>query len=300
MPQASRQQIADFLETLWDFYARSGRHDLPWRQAGPDGVLDPYKVMVSELMLQQTQVPRVIPKYHEFLERFPTVHDLAAAELGDVLRTWQGLGYNRRAKFLWQAAQAIDVQGRFPDTLEGLVALPGIGPNTAGAILAYAYGRPVVFIETNVRTVYLYHFFPGETDVTDKAITELLTQTLFGEEGKEQPDKMSHLFAGARRKTAGLSPVEQPRDFYWALMDYGSHLKATVGNPNRASKHYAKQSAFHGSRRQVRGQVIRLLGIQAMPWDELRVAVADDRLEGVLHDLVAEGMVHEHSGIYFL
>ena len=270
----NRQQRVGFLEALWDYYGRHARTDLPWRQPGPDGNFDPYKIMVSELMLQQTQVGRVIPKYHAFLAAFPTVQALAAAELGDVLREWQGLGYNRRAKFLWQAArQIVDTGNYFPDTPEGLVALPGVGKNTAGAIAAYAYSQPVVFIETNVRSVYLHHFFADRTDVADKEILSLVEQTL------------DH---------------EQPREFYWALMDYGSYLKTTVGNPNKASKHYTKQSAFHGSRRQVRGQVIRELGAGPHTFTQLQTAIPDVRLEGVLHDLTVEGMVRHTGGTYRL
>lgn len=270
----NRQQTADFLEVLWDFYAHQARTNLPWRTPAPDGSFDPYQIMVSELMLQQTQVTRVIPKYHAFLETFPTVQALASAELGDVLRTWQGLGYNRRAKFLWQAArQIVDSGSRFPRLLSDLVALPGVGKNTAGAIAAYAYNEPVAFVETNVRSVYLHHFFADRTDVSDKEILSLVEQTL---------------------------DYEHPREFYWALMDYGSHLKATVGNPNKASKHYTKQSMFHGSRRQVRGQVIRQLGEGPRTSVQLALDISDERLEDVLRDLVAEGMVKEAGGVYSL
>jgi len=265
----SHQAQEVFRETLWDYYRAHGRHDLPWRQTE-----DPYAVMVSELMLQQTQVPRVLPKYHEFLEQFPTVHALAVSDLGVVLRAWQGLGYNRRAKFLWQAARRIvDDCNHFPDTSAGLVALPGIGPNTAGAILAYAFNQPIVFIETNVRTVYIHHFFADRTDISDREILNLVEQTL---------DR------------------ENPREFYWALMDYGTHLKATVGNANKASKHYVKQSRFHGSRRQIRGAVIRELGAQPHTAVSLRTLITDDRLQGVLDDLVREDMVYLRDGKYHL
>jgi len=272
--ELSGHERAAFLEALWDFYAHSGRGNLPWRQAEVDGSFDPYKVMVSELMLQQTQVPRVIPKYHAFLQRFPTAVKLAEADLGDVLREWQGLGYNRRAKFLWQAAQTVAKLGHFPDTAAELVQLPGIGPNTAGAILAYAHNQPVVFVETNVRTVYIHHFFGDREGINDKEIIHLLEQTL------------DH---------------ENAREFYWALMDYGSHLKATIGNLNKASKHYAKQSKFQGSRRQVRGQVIRLLGSKHYSLAELQTAIPDGRLAAVLGDLVQEGLIRQaKDGTYVL
>lgn len=270
--QIDEQQRNEFLEVLWRFYDQNGR-DLPWRRPDQDGTFDLYKIMVSELMLQQTQVPRVIPKYEAFLSRFPDIRTLATADLGDVLRAWQGLGYNRRAKFLWQAAQAIQNEGVAPDTQHALTELPGIGTNTAGAILVYTYNRPALFIETNVRAVYIHHFFADRIDVTDKEIMSLLEQTI------------NH---------------EHPREFYWALMDYGSHLKATIGNPNRMSKHYVKQSVFEGSRRQVRGHILRLLGQKEHSLRDLQIAIADDRVESVLGDLLAEGLVRMRDGVYVL
>ncbi|MBX6334506.1 A/G-specific adenine glycosylase, partial [Candidatus Saccharibacteria bacterium] len=196
--------VQQFQQTVWEYYRAHGRHGLPWRQCEPDGTLDPYKVLVSEIMLQQTQVPRVIPKFEAFIRQFTTVQALAAAPLSDVLKAWNGLGYNRRAKFLWQAAGMIvsDFGGRVPEAVSDLVKLPGIGHNTAGAVAAYSYNRPVVFIETNIRTVFIYHFFATEQQVADKAIADLVAKTL--------PDNV--------------------RDWYWALMDYGTHLKQTVGN----------------------------------------------------------------------
>jgi len=254
---------------VWTYYRNNGRHDLPWRQD-----TDPYKVLVSELMLQQTQVSRVVPKFEVFVRQFPTIQDLAVAPLADVLKAWNGLGYNRRAKFLWQAAGAVvrDFGGQLPKTQAELVRLPGVGPNTAGAILAYAYNAPVVFVETNIRTVFIYHFFVGQQQVSDKSITDLVAQTL--------PDN--------------------PRAWFWALMDYGTYLKQTTGNLNKLSKHYSKQSAFHGSRRQIRGQVLRELSGGTRTNGELSAAIADERLEGVLEDLAREGLIQQTRGSYKL
>lgn len=271
--ELSNQQRQEFSEVLWDHYARAGRSNLPWRQPDSDGSFDPYKIMVSELMLQQTQVARVVPKYHEFLALFPTTEALAKAELGDVLRAWQGLGYNRRAKFLWQAAEQIMQLDHFPIELTELVKLPGIGANTAGAILAYAFNQPVVFVETNVRTVYIHHFFKDQTDIADKEILQLVGKTL---------DR------------------ENVREFYWALMDYGSYLKSTIGNMNKASKHYTKQSAFEGSRRQVRGQVLRELGVTSKTLEELQMTIQDQRLKAVLAELTDEGLIQQNSGRFSL
>jgi A/G-specific adenine glycosylase len=269
----TQHQITLFQEDLWEHYALHGRPDLPWRLHEPSGSFDPYKILVSEMMLQQTQVARVIPKYLEFLQRFPDIFSLADANLGDVLRMWQGLGYNRRAKFLWQAAQEIVGQEEFPRTQSELVKLPGIGPNTAGAILAYGFNSPAVFIETNVRTVFLHHFFVQQENVPDKDIIELVKQTL---------------------------DLEHPREFYWALMDYGSYLKATIGNLNQASKHYVKQSKFQGSKRQLRGQIIRLLGNAPMTEREMIAQVSDERLADVLRELSAEGLIRENQGKFSL
>ncbi len=293
----SHQEIENFQEVIWDYYAKHGRTTLQWRLPEPDDSFDPYKIMVSELMLQQTQVARVIPKYEAFLESFPNVQSLAAATLGDVLRTWQGLGYNRRAKFLWMAAAAITKMDTFPKSLEALVKLPGIGKNTAGAILAYAFNQPVVFIETNIRTVYIHHFFPNENEVTDKQIVELVEQTLPHDEEKEHPESRIHFDPGAMRKTVGLSHY---REWYWALMDYGSYLKQTIGNPNKASKHFAKQSTFHGSKRQIRGHIIRLLGTGRYSFEELQKTIRDERLKAVLVELVNERLIKERSGTYSL
>jgi A/G-specific adenine glycosylase len=239
---------------------------LAWRQPEADGTFDPYKIWVSELMLQQTQVGRVIPKYVAFLHDFPTLEKLASAPLSEVLIAWQGLGYNRRAKFLWQAAQEIvrNGEGVFPSTLAGLMALPGIGQNTAGAILAYAFNRPAIFVETNIRTVYFHHFFQDREAVSDKEITELLEQTI---------DK------------------QNPREFYWALMDYGTYLKQQGHGKISRSRHYKKQSAFEGSVRQIRGRVLRALAKRPHTGPELLALLDDSRAPAVLTQLQQEKLI---------
>jgi A/G-specific adenine glycosylase len=267
-------RVAEFQHTVWAYYATHGRHDLPWRLAGPDGTFDPYRILVSEIMLQQTQVPRVLPKFLAFTTQYPTFAALAAPPIGDVLKAWSGLGYNRRAKFLWQTAQAVcnEYGGILPDTQAALVKLPGIGVNTAGAVLAYAYNKPVVFIETNIRTVFIRHFFSGQQTVHDRDIADMVAATL--------PDN--------------------PREWYWALMDYGTHVKQTEGNLSKSSAHYAKQSAFHGSKRQLRGMVLKLLGERPMTEAELGRLITDERLAMVLNDLVAEQLITKHANYYQL
>jgi A/G-specific adenine glycosylase len=283
----STSEIVTFQKILTGFYYESGRHDMLWRKAGSGGHFDPYKIMVSELMLQQTQVDRVAPKYTAFLQAFPTVEDLAQATLGDVLTLWNGLGYNRRAKFIWQAAQVVvkEYEGQFPDTETDLQKLPGIGLNTAGAIMAYAYNQPVVFIETNIRAVIIHHFFKDKTGVPDKDIREVMEAIV--------P-------AGKNNKGRMQGSVLSPREFYWAMMDYGSYLKKTVGNTARASKHYVKQSTFQGSKRQLRGQVIRELTAGPLKLAELQARIDDERLQDILDALHAEGMISGRGDTYHL
>jgi A/G-specific adenine glycosylase len=218
-----------FRKIILDYWRRHGRHELPWRQTE-----NPYHILVSEIMLQQTQVDRVIPKYREFLAAFPTFRRLALASVADLLKVWQGLGYNRRALMLQRCAQGVtrDCRGRLPDTHEALCDLPGIGPYTAGAVLAFAFNKPHPMIETNIRRVYIHHYFTGKSDIEDSELLPIVERTL---------DRAN------------------PRRWYSALMDYGTVLAATMPNPNRRSKHYVKQSKFEGSDRQIRGAILKHL-----------------------------------------
>lgn len=285
-----------FQKTVWGFYHEHGRR-LPWRTAETDGQFDPYKILVSEIMLQQTQVPRVIPKYHEFLAKFPDVRALAMAPLGEVLSAWNGLGYNRRAKFLWLSAQTLvdDFGGELPTSREKLETLPGVGPNTSGAILTYAFNQPVAFVETNIRTVFIHHFFKGQTGVSDKEVLSLVEQTLPDEEGKERSERLAYPRSGVPRTTKNLAPY---RIWFWALMDYGSYLKQVVGNLNTTSKSYTKQSRFKDSRRQLRGRIIREL--VGGPVSRSSLAITDERLDTVLAELIAEGLIQKDGMRYSL
>lgn len=186
-------------------------------------------------MLQQTQVDRVIPYYRAFLKRFPTVRALAEAELQEVLRLWSGLGYNRRAKYLHEAAKTIvlTLKGRFPRSYEGLRALPGVGEYTARAVRTFAFNEPEVFIETNIRTVFMHIFYTDILQNNKMSDTELMPLVTAAAKG------------------------QNPREWYWALMDYGVHLKRHDLRLNSKSKHYTKQSKFEGSLRQVRGAILR-------------------------------------------
>ncbi len=251
----------EFQEIVW----QNGRElfrTMPWRDD-----TRPYYVLVSEIMLQQTQVHRVIPKFEAFIQAFPTIKDLAKASLEEVLVQWSGLGYNRRAKFLHEAAKTVvrEFDGELPSTSEALISLPGVGVNTAGAILAYSFDQPTVFIETNVRTVYFHHYFDDAGTVTDKQIYEIASKTV---------------------------DTEHPREWYWALMDYGSYLKSQGVGRNNKSHHYKKQAPLKGSIREVRGQIIKALAVSELNELDLRHAVAaDERFIGALASLEKEGLV---------
>lgn len=262
-----------FITTVWDFYSEHGRHDLPWRKTA-----DPYKILVSEMMLQQTQVQRVIPKYKEFLKVFPNTKQLAEASLGDVLRVWQGLGYNRRAKFLKQAAEAVikEHKGKWPKTFEKLRSLPGIGTYTAGAVMNFAYNQPIPLIETNIRTVYLHHFFHDKHGVPDSDVMPIIERTV------------DHT---------------RPREWHWALMDYGSYLKTTHGNASKRSKTYKKQSNFKISNRYVRGAILRVLSVQTFTYKQLvnqLSSISETRIKAALTSLRSEGIILLQNGKYQL
>lgn len=257
----SAKDITRFQKTILGYY-ESHKRDLPWRNTR-----DPYAIMVSEVMLQQTQAERAAPFFAAFMKKFPTPQALAQASTAEVLKSWQGLGYNRRALNLKRAAEIITNEhaGNFPATIETIDALPGVGPYTAGAIGAFAFGIPSAFIETNIRTVYLHFFFRGKTKVHDEALLKVVEQTL---------------------------PDRDVRGWYNALMDYGAMLKATVGNPNIYSKSYTRQSKFKGSRRELRGAILRL-ALQAgriTPKDflnhESEFSAAD-----IISELVKEGFL---------
>lgn len=268
------EKVDQFTEKLWAYYTDNAR-DLPWRHSENDGTFDPYKILVSELMLQQTQVARVVPKFLAFIAKYPDQRSVAQADLSEILKMWSGLGYNRRAKFLHEACIMIDREfiGVFPSNKEDLVRLPGVGMNTAGAIMAYAYNQPTLFIETNIRTVIIHHFFAGHEHITDAQIEKVLTIVL---------------------------DQSNPREFYWAMMDYGTHLKASIGNVNKQSKHYSKQSMFEGSVRQIRGRVLKRLAAGPQNFSQLMVTVEDTRLPKVLEKLEAEKLVSLKKEIYYL
>jgi A/G-specific adenine glycosylase len=262
MHEPSIRQIAEFREAVWAHYAQHGRQ-MPWRED-----TSPYKVLVSELMLQQTQVARVIPKFDAFIYTCPSFASLAEQPLSVVLGLWSGLGYNRRAKYLHQTACTVarDFNGQLPSIRAELESLPGIGKNTAGAILAYAFNEPAIFVETNIRTVLFHHLYPDAHDsVSDKELERLVELTL---------------------------DAEDPRQWYWAMMDYGSYLKKSAGGRLRTSRHYVKQAPLKGSVREMRGRILKSLLGGALQEQQLHELVyGDERFETALRALVAEGFI---------
>ena len=186
-------------------------------------------------MLQQTQVSRVLPKYREWIRVFPSWRALERAPFPKVLRAWQGLGYNRRARYLSDSAQFVveKYRGRLPNSPEELEKLPGIGRYSSRAILCFAFGKCEPFIETNIRRAIIHEFFPSsEKDIVDEKILEIL---------------------------ASLEPHKRKKDWYFALMDYGAGLKRHFPNPNQRGKSYVRQTRFEGSTRYVRAAIVKTL-----------------------------------------
>lgn len=248
-------ELTPELREFVQFVAQKGcelYRDLPWRRT-----YDPYAIWISEVMLQQTQVSRVDGRWQRWLERFPTVDALAAAAPSDVLEEWQGLGYNRRALSVHRAAQAIsEAGGVFPQDSKELAKLPGIGPATAAGIRAFAFNLHGVYLETNVRTVFLHELYPQAEGVPDSELIPLVELTC----------PASVVGATSTEDAAGVDEAEEafaaeltPRSWYYALLDYGAYLKKTIPNPSRRSKSHVKQSRFEGSHRQKRAELLRVL-----------------------------------------
>ena len=265
-------QVRAFQKKIYGHYNTQGR-DLPWRKK-----FNPYRVLVSEIMLQQTQVERVIEKFQEFLEVFPDFNALAHAPLPRLLGIWQGMGYNRRALALKALAQKVvaEHRGKLPWEPEKLITLPGIGPYTAGAIAAFAFNRPVVFMDTNIRRVYIHEFFHDRDDIHDDEILPFLEWTM---------------------------DAENPRKWYNALMDYGTMLKKEQVNPNRRSAHYSRQSPFENSNRQVRGRILSVL-VKEAPLTQAQIVLRSrmdlERVKKNLEQLAVEGFIKKNGGTYFI
>ena len=252
-------------------HASENPRSYPWRET-----CDPWEILVSEVMLQQTQTKRVASRFASFTARYPIPLALAESSVEELLGLWKGLGYNRRGLNLKRCAERIvsDHEGRVPNDQEALEALPGIGPYTASAVRAFAFSEPVVLIETNIRRLFLYVFFKDREDVHDR---EILIRI---EEALDRSD---------------------PKAWYAALMDLGSDLARHVENPNRKSRHYTKQSRFEGSDRQIRGRILDVLltgtkdesELTALPFERTRITAQLEALE-------REGFITPHEGVWRL
>lgn len=259
----SEKQLTQFKKVIWDYYATHKR-EFPWRN-----IENPYYIIVSEIMLQQTQTHRVIAKYEQFIAQFPTIHVLAQAQQANVIKAWQGLGYNRRALSLHKTAQKIVQEHKsiIPNCPTILQTFPGIGKATASSIAAFAYNKPTTFIETNIRAVFIYCFFANQSNITDEQLIPLVAAT--------------------------IDPIN-PREWYYALMDYGVMLKKNCINPSRLSKHHTKQSAFEGSDRQIRGMILKLLSQETvLNFEQFcdLIPREQQRIKCALDNLLKEGFI---------
>lgn len=284
--EVSEAELASFRQLVLE-QGRILWRDLPWRRT-----CDPYAIWISEVMLQQTQVRRVLGRWERWLERFPDAEALAEAPVADVLQEWQGMGYNRRALSLHEAAARISELGYFPQDAEELVALPGIGPTTAAGIRAFAFDLPGIYLDTNVRTVFLHELFPEDEAVPDRAIAPLVDESC--------------------PKTAE-NPEDDPRTWYYALLDFGAYLKRVTPNPSRRSASHTKQSKFEGSHRQKRAELLRLVlaageegisaseaakALSASEEAQGRAAVDARAAESILEELEKEGFCRKFLARY--
>lgn len=264
--------ISAFQEAIYTYYRQHARQ-FPWRRTN-----NPYHILVSEIMLQQTQTDRVLEKYESFLRAFPDFHSLAKAPLKEVMKIWQGLGYNRRALALKKMAQrvATEFRGDLPSRVEVWMSFPGIGRTTASAVVAFAFNKPTVFIETNIRRVFIHFFFQNQANIKDSEILPVVEKTLDN----------SH-----------------PREWYYALMDYGAMLKSKYENPNRKSAHYRKQARFQDSNRQIRGMILKaLITESAMSEAELvqRLKLSPARIKPNLIQLQKEGFIRNRGNRFLI
>ena len=269
----SPERLEEFSATVWE-RGRELYRDLPWRDAH-----DPYAILLSEVMLQQTQVSRVMGRWEQWLETFPTIADLASAPLPPVLELWQGMGYNRRALNLKRCAEEVVAMhdGVVPSDKKALLALPGIGPSTSAGVRIFAFRQPDMYLETNVRAVFIHELFPGRESVADKELVSLVEAT--------------------------CPQDARVRAWYYALLDYGAYLKKTMPNPTRRSKHYTRQSKFEGSHRQKRAYLLRRVIDDALSTEDLARDLAQserasgrqepsvEEVRAILDELEREGFV---------
>ncbi|MFX1419882.1 MAG: A/G-specific adenine glycosylase [Promethearchaeota archaeon] len=260
----SSEVIDLFQKIIYKFY-KTHQRKFPFREK-----ITPYNVLVSEIMLQQTQTGRVSEKFINFTKKFRDFFSLSLASVEEVLKEWKGLGYNRRAIALKKIAEIVinEYNGKLPDSIDELKKLPQIGVNTASSIIAFAFNKPTTFIETNIRRVYIYFFFAYEKRVKDKEILPIIQKTIDN---------------------------NNPRKWYYAIMDYGTMLKKTHPELRTRSAHYRKQAPFKGSIRQIRGKLLEIL-IKEGPTEISKIqqilkVYNDDRFIIILDQLKKEGFI---------
>ncbi|OGZ72410.1 MAG: hypothetical protein A2908_03135 [Candidatus Staskawiczbacteria bacterium RIFCSPLOWO2_01_FULL_38_12b] len=299
----SNNDIKKFQKTVWDFYKKNKR-DFPWRQTQ-----NPYHILVSEIMLQQTQADRVVRYFENWIKRFPDFTSLAQATFSQMYPFWQGLGYNRRALALKRTAEKTvkEFGGKLPTNITALEQFPGIGPYTARAVSIFSFNTPVACIETNIRRVFIHHFFPSPAGVRINA------------DSNADLRRYEKIDDKAIMKLAELAlDKKNPREWHWALMDYGAYLKSHPPgggpNPNRRHKNYSIQSKFEGSLRQIRGATLRILSGESMTTNELikRLKKAlrpssgqatnqtEERIKKVIAILEKEGLIEQSKKVYSL
>ena len=265
------KSIIAFQKHIYLGFDRFGR-TFSWRKT-----TEPYQIVVSEIMLQQTQTNRVEGKFEHFIEVLPDFHALACAPLSLVLSLWQGLGYNRRAKALHAIAKKIvhEFNGKLPANQDILQTFPGIGKATAASICSFAFNMPVVFIETNIRSVFIYFFFRDvEEKIKDSMLMPLVAQTL---------------------------DTHNSRMWYYALTDYGVALKKAYPQLNTKSAHYTRQSCFEGSCRQIRGKILReTLAHKSLSRKYIInvIGAGDCRVSRILDQLIREGFIKKKGNTF--
>lgn len=267
----ARCGVTFFQSQILHWYKKNKRDDLPWRYTNNRHV-SAYEILISEIMLQQTQVSRVLDKFPKFLHAFPTINHLAEAPLKNVLKEWQGMGYNRRALYLQQCAQKIimEFDGHIPSDAVLLKTLPGIGPYTAGAVSCFAFNTQSIFLDTNIRKFFIYHFFTRACNA-----------------GKKISD--AEILPIAER----LFYKKNPRIWNYALMDYGALVLSGKPELLSTAKNYHKQSPFLGSNRFFRSQIVQyLLKHKQASFDELQQTSPRD-ISLILTSLSKEGLIHE-------
>lgn len=261
MQEIAQNKINNFHSKLFSWFSEN-KKDYPWRKT-----TDPYHIMVSEFMLQQTQTSRVVPKYLSFLDKFPTLESLANADNRDVLELWSGLGYNRRAIWLKEASQKILSLGSFPKDPKELKKIKGIGDYTSRAIIIFAYNENIATVDTNIRRIFIVEGFATE-ETKQKELFEVAEQLL---------------------------PKNNSREYHSALMDYGNVILTSA---KTKIKPKTVQGKFEGSDRQYRGRIIKYLTSHLIATKEeilKNCSVPEERIDSILSKLVKDRLIKKEK-----